>query len=192
MKILLIDNFDSFTYNLEHYLLQQGVDVETARCDQIPFNQIKAYTFQGIVLSPGPGRPQDSGSLMEIMNFTEIPMLGICLGMQAMGIATGCDLIHAPLPVHGKTSDIIHEGIGVFSGIPSPTAVMRYHSLILDRQTLDTNQWRSTALTSDGLLMGILHRKYRWEGVQFHPESIGTIQGLKMINNWVFGLRNPF
>jgi anthranilate synthase/aminodeoxychorismate synthase-like glutamine amidotransferase len=192
MRILLIDNFDSFTYNLEHYLLQQGVEVATFRCDQIPFSQIEKNVYQGLVLSPGPGRPEDSGQLMEVFQLTHLPILGICLGMQAMGIATGCNLIHAPLPVHGKTSEVFHECLGVFRGLPSPTQTMRYHSLVLDTNTLDRQQWQVSAWTYDNLLMGIIHRDHRWEGVQFHPESIGTIQGLKMINNWIFSLRNPF
>jgi len=185
MKILLVDNFDSFTYNLLHYLEIAGAQVFTIRNDQIPFGKIESGAFHGIVISPGPKRPEDAGLLMELLAKVplQIPILGICLGMQAIGIHFGMKLERAPLPIHGKTSEIQHDGQGLFSGLSSPTTVMRYHSLALQAPVSD--DLVVTASTSDGIIMGISHRSRPIHGVQFHPESIGTQKGQQMMANWV-------
>jgi anthranilate synthase/aminodeoxychorismate synthase-like glutamine amidotransferase len=186
-KVLLIDNFDSFTYNLEHYLLMQKIEVDTYRCDDIPLNNVEK-NYSGAVISPGPGRPEEAGKLMEALklfsSLATLPVLGICLGMQAMGLHHGFEIIKAPIPVHGKTSTIVHDQIGIFSNIPSPIEIMRYHSLILhniDQKQVDI----SATTTMDQLPMAIRFKQLPWEGVQFHPESILTQFGLKMIENWV-------
>lgn len=186
-KVLLIDNFDSFTYNLEHYLLMQEIEVDTYRCDEIPLNHVEK-NYNGVVISPGPGRPEDAGKLMEALklfiSYTSLPVLGICLGMQAMGLHHGFEIIKAPIPVHGKTSTIVHDEKCIFANIPSPVEIMRYHSLILHR--IDLNLVDISATTAiDHLPMAIRFKHLPWEGVQFHPESILTQYGLEMIKNWV-------
>ncbi len=186
--ILLIDNYDSFTFNLEHYLMVCGLSVQTVRCDKLDLASIRNRDFQGVVISPGPGRPETSGMLMEslkhLSEMTHIPTLGVCLGMQAMGMFLGFQLIKAPMPMHGKQSRITHTSHGVFEGLPNPLLVMRYHSLILS--DIDTNKVAISARTMDDELpMGMICKNLPWEGVQFHPESIGTPDGMKMIENWV-------
>jgi para-aminobenzoate synthetase component II len=186
--VLLIDNYDSFTFNLEHYLLVCGVSVKTVRCDQLDLASIRNGEYQGVVVSPGPGRPETAGKLMESLNclseIPQIPVLGVCLGMQAMGMFLDFQLIKAPMPMHGKQSRIAHTSQGVFEGLPNPLLVMRYHSLILSK--LDTEKVAISAWTiGDELPMGMICKNLPWEGVQFHPESIGTPDGMKMIENWV-------
>ncbi len=182
-SILLIDNYDSFTYNLVHYLRLAGAEVTVVRNSNIP--TISFADHDGIVISPGPGRPENAGQLMNFINAIPLhmPVLGICLGMQAIGLSLSIPLVHAPLPMHGKTSLINHNQKGIFTDIKSPTQVMRYHSLILENKLRDDME--AIAYSDDGILMAIKHKDRPWVGVQFHPESIGTDYGQQMISNWV-------
>jgi len=191
MKILLIDNFDSFTYNLVHYLEIAGAEVFTIRNNQIPFDSIRAKEYQGVVISPGPKRPEDAGRLMELFVQVpeDLPILGICLGMQAIGLHFGMTLDKAPLPMHGKTSELFHCGKGLFHNLPTPTTVMRYHSLVLLPPLAAVLE--VTASTQDGLIMAFKHQTHPIEGVQFHPESIGTHLGQIMITSWIDSISNP-
>jgi anthranilate synthase/aminodeoxychorismate synthase-like glutamine amidotransferase len=188
MKILLIDNFDSFTYNLEHYLIIAGLEVSTYRNTEIPFDEILAgkLFFDGIVISPGPMRPSDHpGMLRAIDEFIgKIPILGVCLGMQAIGEYFGWKLKHAPAPRHGKTSWITHNQSGIFEALPSPLEVMRYHSLVLESEDNSHLEVISTTL-QDQLIMAISHTELKVTGIQFHPESILTPSGQLILNNWV-------
>ncbi len=187
MRVLLIDNFDSFTYNLEHYLLLAGLQVTTYRNTEIPFDEIVdgRVTFDGIVISPGPMRPDDHPGMMKVLEMFigKIPILGVCLGMQAIGELYGWKLIHAPVPMHGKTSFITHYETGIFEGLPSPLEVMRYHSLVLEPQEGSNLKVISTTL-HDQLIMGICDPELQVTGIQFHPESILTPTGQLMLNNW--------
>lgn len=192
MKVLLIDNFDSFTYNLEHYLILAGSDVTTYRNTEIPFDEIRdgKWSFDGIVLSPGPMRPANHPGMMRLIDLMmgKIPMLGVCLGMQAIGEYFGWKLIHAPEPVHGKTSLITHNGVGIFNNIPHPVEVMRYHSLVLEPGKGSALEVISSTV-SDQLIMAIKHAELDLIGIQFHPESILTPLGQLMLNNWVHLLK---
>jgi anthranilate synthase component II len=196
-KILLIDNYDSFTYNVVHSLSAPavGVEVEVIRNDQISISEIseridrKLYT--AIVISPGPGRPSDSGISMDLISEIgvkkEVPILGICLGHQAIGEVFGGDVILAPTPVHGKPTQIYHQNKGVFEDLPSPFQTTRYHSLIVDRETLPSDLL-ITAWTEDEIIMGLQHKEYPWiQGIQFHPESILTdvLHREKLFNNFL-------
>jgi anthranilate synthase/aminodeoxychorismate synthase-like glutamine amidotransferase len=193
LRILLVDNFDSFTYNLEHYLILAGAQVSTFRNNQIPFGDILDDYYDGVVISPGPGRPEQSGDLMQLMDLLyrkkEMPALGICLGMQAMGLHVGMNLIHAPLPVHGKTARITHTGKGIFERITSVAQVMRYHSLVLT--DLADSVIISARTIEDDLIMGIEFLDRLWTGVQFHPESILTPEGQLMLSNWLTFSHEP-
>ncbi|MBK7426813.1 MAG: aminodeoxychorismate/anthranilate synthase component II [Saprospiraceae bacterium] len=193
MKVLLIDNFDSFTYNLEHYLLLAGLEVTTYRNTEIPFELIleESISFDGMVISPGPMRPQDHpGMIRAIREFIgKIPILGVCLGMQAIGEYYGWKLVHAPVPMHGKTSLITHLETGIFDGIPNPVEVMRYHSLVLEAKAGSNLEVISTTV-QDQLVMGICNPKIKVTGIQFHPESILTPSGQLMLNNWSKHLKN--
>lgn len=184
MKLLLLDNYDSFTYNLYDYLCQLGTNCTVIRNDQTTIAQIKAQNFDAIVLSPGPKRPNDAGILMELIEnfYIEKPILGICLGMQAIGEFFGAKLVHATVPMHGKTSWIQHGEAEIFKNIPNPTQVMRYHSLLL--KDLPTCL-KPTAWTDEKELMALQHETLPIWGMQFHPESILTTNGLEMLDNWV-------
>lgn len=183
-KILLLDNYDSFTYNLFDYLAQLDVVCTVIRNDKTTIAAIEACHFDGIVLSPGPQRPENAGILMEVVAHFghKIPILGICLGMQAIGEYFGAKLVHALLPIHGKISWIAHNKEGLFNNIDSPTKVMRYHSLVLKDLP---NCLIPTAWTDEKELMAIQHESLPVWGVQFHPESILTEEGLKILENWV-------
>lgn len=183
---ILIDNYDSFTYNLYHYLVELGANVEVWRNDQITVEEILEKAPLGIVLSPGPCTPDDAGICMAVIDAVKdkIPLLGVCLGHQSLGQIFGGNVIRAPYVMHGKTSPINHEGTGVFNGIPSPYLATRYHSLIVERSTLPSC-FTVTAETEDGLIMGLKHNTYELHGVQFHPESIASEHGHKLLKNFM-------
>lgn len=184
--ILMIDNYDSFTYNLVQYLGEMGQEVQVFRNDQLTIPQIAAMKPGYIVISPGPCTPQKAGiSLDVISHFAgHIPILGVCLGHQAIGQAFGGEVVRAGRLMHGKTSVIYHDGKGLFQGVKNPLTATRYHSLVVKRETLPACL-EITAETDQGELMGIRHKQYAIEGVQFHPESILTEQGREMLHNFL-------
>ena len=186
--ILMIDNYDSFTWNLVQYLRELGAEVKVARNDEIGTADVRAMRPDGIVLSPGPCTPDEAGvSLAAIRDFAgTIPILGVCLGHQAIGQAFGGEVVHARAVVHGKTSKIAHTGAGVFRGLPSPFVATRYHSLAIRRATLPACL-EVTAESEDGEIMGVRHRELRVEGVQFHPESFLTEHGHALLRNFLQG-----
>jgi anthranilate synthase component 2 len=186
MRLLVIDNYDSFTYNLVHFLGELGADAIVKRNDKINLDEIAAMAPDGIVLSPGPGTPDSAGvCLAAIERFAPtIPMLGVCLGHQAMGQAMGGDVIRAPELMHGKTSRINHTGKGLFRGLNSGFEATRYHSLIVKPDTLPKTL-EVTASTEDGLIMGLQHRQFPMHGVQFHPESIASENGHALLQNFI-------
>lgn len=187
--LLVIDNYDSFTYNLVQYLGELGAEMEVVRNDHITLDDIDARRPQAIVLGPGPGTPADAGiTISAIKRFgAEIPMLGVCLGHQAIGEAYGGEVIRAPRGVmHGKTSRVAHDGTGLFDGIASPVDVMRYHSLVIRDGSLPSDL-RVTATAADDVteIHAVQHRRHPVFGVQFHPESIGTAAGMRMLQNFL-------
>ena len=184
--ILLIDNYDSFTYNLYQYLSELGQDVEVWRNDRISLEGIEALRPGRIVISPGPRTPSEAGvSLAAVAHFgATVPVLGVCLGHQCIGQAFGGRVVRAPELRHGKTSDIYHTGQGVMRGLPNPFEAGRYHSLVVDRASLPP-VLEVTAETSDGLVMALRHRQYPIQGVQFHPESVLTPSGKQLLENFV-------
>ncbi len=184
--LLLIDNYDSFTYNLYQYLSELGAEVEVRRNDQVTLDEIEAMHPARIVVSPGPCTPNEAGLSCKIIERfgLRIPLLGVCLGHQAIGQVFVGRVIRAPEPMHGKTSPIYHQGQGVLEGLPSPFEANRYHSLIVERATLP-DELEITANTDDGLIMGLRHRRYPVEGVQFHPESIMTPAGKHLLRNFL-------
>jgi anthranilate synthase/aminodeoxychorismate synthase-like glutamine amidotransferase len=184
--ILVIDNYDSFTFNLVQYLGEMGQELKVFRNDAITLETIETLAPRRIVISPGPGRPEDSGIIIQaIQRFSgKMPILGVCLGHQAIGAAFGGDVVSAPSIMHGKTSDIFHDGRTIFSGLPSPFRATRYHSLVISPETLP-DCLEVSARTQDGVIMGLRHREWLVEGVQFHPESILTDVGMKLLSNFV-------
>ena len=184
--ILLIDNYDSFTFNLYQYLGELGEKIEVYRNDKITIREISNLKPERIVLSPGPGRPAQAGIMPDIIKafYDSVPILGICLGFQGIGEAFGGNIIHAPELLHGKTSPISHINSGIFSGLPQKVEVGRYHSLILEKKSLP-DCFHITAWTEDNLIMGISHKEYPVEGIQFHPESILTRDGKTMLRNFL-------
>lgn len=182
--VLLIDNYDSFTYNLYDYLQQAGMECTLFRNDEITLEEIKKLDPAGFVFSPGPKRPKDHPLMFEILNYYyQIkPMLGVCLGYQAMGEFFGAELIKAPVPAHGKVCEIYHKDHKMFEGIPSPVKVTRYHSLILSN--FAASEMIITSVTEDGIPMSAAHKELPLWGLQFHPEAILTAFGLKMMQNW--------
>ncbi|HET8843489.1 MAG TPA: aminodeoxychorismate/anthranilate synthase component II [Ktedonobacteraceae bacterium] len=184
--LLLIDNYDSFTYNLYQYLSELGAQVEVRRNDQISLEEIEKLQPDKIVVSPGPCTPNEAGLSCAIIDTfgSRIPTLGVCLGHQAIGQVYGGRVIRAPRPMHGKTSLMHHQGQGVFSSLPRPFEANRYHSLIVERETLP-QVLEITAETDDGLIMGLRHRDYPVHGVQFHPESIMTPVGKDLLRNFL-------
>ena len=184
--LLLLDNYDSFTYNLYQYLSELGAEVQVYRNDKISLDEIEALHPDHIVVSPGPCTPNEAGlSCQVIETFGPcIPTLGVCLGHQSIGQVYGGRVIRAPEPMHGKTSPMYHNDLGVFRGLPHPFAANRYHSLIVERATLP-DVLEITAETDDGLIMGLRHRTYPVEGVQFHPESIMTPVGKDLLRNFL-------
>lgn len=185
-RILVIDNYDSFTFNLVQLLGMSRQEVIVYKNDDLSTKKLKSLKVDKILISPGPGRPEDSkASLTAIETFySKIPILGVCLGHQAIGIVLGCKVIRAPDPVHGKTSLIYHDRQKIFKGIRSPFSATRYHSLLVDKSSL-TAELEITAETEEGLIMGMHHKNYPLEGIQFHPESILTRVGVKIIRNWL-------
>jgi anthranilate synthase component 2 len=184
-QVLVVDNYDSFTYNLVQYLGVLGADTAVVRNDATTVEEIIAAQPLAIVLSPGPGRPEDAGICVALVGAAAgsgIPLLGVCLGHQAIAIAYGGRVVTAGVLMHGKCSDIFHNGAGVFAGLPSPLRATRYHSLVAERATLPP-ALLVTAWTADGTVMGVRHREHAVEGVQFHPESIGTPEGRAMLAN---------
>jgi anthranilate synthase component II len=184
--ILLLDNYDSFTYNLAQYLGELGCRVEVHRNDRISVEQIAHRKPERIVISPGPCTPQEAGICVELVQKLagKIPILGVCLGHQAIGAAFGGKIVRAPKLFHGKTSQIRHDGSGVFRGLPNPFTATRYHSLIVDRKSLPA-ELQVTAETDDGIIMGMQHREYPLMGVQFHPESVLTESGKQLLKNFL-------
>jgi anthranilate synthase/aminodeoxychorismate synthase-like glutamine amidotransferase len=188
--ILLIDNYDSFTFNLVHFLGDVGVRCEVWRNDRITVAEALARRPQAIVLSPGPCTPNEAGICLALVAAAagEVPVLGVCLGHQAIGQAFGASVVRAPVPMHGKVSRIFHAGTDIFQGLPSPFGATRYHSLIVDRGTLP-EVLVPTAWTEDGLVMGIRHRSLPIFGVQFHPESIASQHGHELLANFLAAAR---
>jgi anthranilate synthase/aminodeoxychorismate synthase-like glutamine amidotransferase len=184
--ILLLDNYDSFTYNLAQYLGELGCEVEVHRNDKISVEEIARRKPERIVISPGPCTPQEAGISIELIQRLagKFPILGVCLGHQALGAAFGGKVIRAPKLFHGKTSEIHHDNKGVFRKLPEPFTATRYHSLIVERKSLP-HELTITAETSDGIIMGVRHRKHKLEGVQFHPESVLTESGKQLLANFL-------
>ncbi|WP_298816995.1 anthranilate synthase component II [Chloroflexus sp.] len=189
MRVLLIDNYDSFTYNLYQYLCELGATVEVVRNDQVTVAEVAARHPDRIVISPGPCTPAEAGISVDVIRElgSQIPILGVCLGHQAIGAAYGGAVVRAPLVMHGKLSLIYHNGQGLFAGLPSPFKATRYHSLIVRRDDLPP-ELEVTAWTEDGIIMGLRHRLLPVEGVQFHPESIMTEGGKQMLANFLTGV----
>lgn len=184
--LLLIDNYDSFTYNLLHYIAEIGADVTVWRNDAFVLDDVATLAPTGIVLSPGPGAPEDAGLCLDVVaRFKQdIPILGVCLGHQVIGEHCGGHVVRADVPMHGKVSAITHEQSGIFAGLPSPMLATRYHSLIVERSTLPPHLHIS-AQTEDGLIMGLEHAQYPLYGVQFHPESIASEHGHALLRNFL-------
>ncbi len=184
--LLMIDNYDSFTYNLVQYFGELGQDVHTVRNDAIDLEGIAALNPERIVISPGPCSPAEAGVSVPVLQYFagRLPILGVCLGHQAIGAAFGGQIVRARSIMHGKTSPITHDGKGVFADLPSPYTVVRYHSLAIARDTLPACL-EITAQTEDGEIMGVRHRHFAIEGVQFHPESIETEHGHKLLQNFL-------
>jgi len=183
---ILIDNYDSFTYNLWHFLGSLGVEVVVHRNDQISTDEVMALNPQGIVLSPGPCDPDRAGICLELIERAagKVPVFGVCLGLQSIGQAFGGKITRGPVPMHGKISPVTHTDKGVFQGLPSPFDATRYHSLVVDRASLP-DCLEITAETEDGMIMGLQHRDLPIHGVQFHPESIASEHGHKLLQNFL-------
>jgi anthranilate synthase component 2 len=184
--LLMIDNYDSFTYNLVQYLGELGADVKVVRNDEVTVDEVQAMRPDRIVLSPGPCTPNEAGISLGVIERLggRVPILGVCLGHQAIGQAYGGRVVHAKALMHGKTSPVRHTGRGVFGGLPSPFTATRYHSLAVERESLP-DALEITAWTDDGEIMGLVHRELRVEGVQFHPESVLTEHGHALLRNFL-------
>jgi anthranilate synthase component II len=189
LRVLLLDNYDSFTYNLYQYLCELGATVEVVRNDEVSLEEIAARELDGIVISPGPSRPENAGISMAVIERfgPSTPILGVCLGHQSIGLVYGGEVITVE-PVHGKRSAVDHRSVGVFEGLPTPVEAGRYHSLAVARGSLP-DVLEVTATSPDGLVMGLRHRQHPVEGIQFHPESILTADGMAMLANWLRSLR---
>lgn len=185
--ILLVDNYDSFTWNLVHYLGGLGVEVDVRRNDTLTVDEALALKPEAIVISPGPATPNEAGICLDLISRAAgegIPVFGVCLGHQAIGQVFGGDVVRAPLPIHGKLSEVKHKGEGVFRGINGPFKATRYHSLVVERDTLPADL-AVTAETDDGLIMGLSHKALPVHGVQFHPESIASEHGKTILKNFL-------
>jgi para-aminobenzoate synthetase component 2 len=184
-KILVVDNYDSFVFNLVQYLGQLGAECTVVRNDEVAADEASKY--DGVLISPGPGTPEKAGISIEMINYCaekEIPLFGVCLGHQAIGVAFGATVSRAPELLHGKTSQVIHEGAGVLSNLPSPFTATRYHSLAVELATI-SDQLEVTGRTESGVVMSMRHKTLPIEGVQFHPESVLTEHGHKLLANWL-------
>ena len=183
---ILIDNYDSFTYNLWHFLGDLGAEVQVKRNDQITVDQVLAGGYKGIVISPGPCDPDRAGICLELIERAKgtLPIFGVCLGLQAIGQAFGGKVVRGPVPMHGKVSPIHHKNASVFKGLPSPLTATRYHSLVIEKDGLP-DCLEITAETEDGVIMGLAHKSLPIHGVQFHPESIATEHGHAMLKNFL-------
>lgn len=186
IMILIIDNYDSFTYNVYQYIASLGYVVEVVRNDQTTVEEIAAKNYSAIIISPGPGTPDDAGISKEVIaKFAgQVPILGICLGHQSIAEVFGGRVVRAPKPVHGKVSFVHHSGTGIYQGLPQPFVAGRYHSLLVEAESVPACL-EVTSRTEDGLIMGLKHREYTVEGVQFHPESVLTPEGMKLFNNFL-------
>ena len=186
MRILMIDNYDSFTYNLVQYLCELGADLEVRRNDAIDVAGVRAMAPQAIVISPGPCTPKEAGVSVALLREMagEVPILGVCLGHQCVGEAFGATVVRAGRLMHGKTSPILHDGRNIFAGLPSPFDAMRYHSLLVAADSIPSCL-EVSARTAEGEVMGLRHRTFPIEGIQFHPESIGTPEGKRLLANFL-------
>jgi anthranilate synthase/aminodeoxychorismate synthase-like glutamine amidotransferase len=184
--IAVIDNYDSFTYNLVQYVGSRYEDVRVFRNDAVGISELRTMAPRGIIISPGPGRPEGAGISVQVVKTfgPYLPLLGVCLGHQAIGYAHGANVVQAPVLMHGKTSRVHHDGKGIYTGLPTPFEATRYHSLVLERESIPAT-FEITAQTEDGVVMGIRHREYPLEGVQFHPESILTQHGMTLIETFL-------
>jgi anthranilate synthase component 2 len=185
--ILVIDNYDSFTYNLVQYLGELGAKVEVRRNDETSLDEIAALSPERILISPGPGRPEDAGITLDVIRrfASKLPLMGVCLGHQAMGLAFGGDVVRAPVPMHGKTCTVEHDAKGVFAGISSSFQASRYHSLVVGEERWPEALQICARSKEDGLVMALRHREYPMHGVQFHPESILTHEGRRILRNFL-------
>ncbi len=184
--ILVIDNYDSFTYNLVQLVGKMLPNIRVIRNKDMSVDEIGALTPRGIILSPGPGRPEDAGVTVEVVQRlgATIPILGVCLGHQAIGYAFGAKIIHAPTLMHGRTSEVTHSGETILQSVPNPLNAGRYHSLVISPEQFP-DELKISARTHDGIIMGVTHRKYPIEGIQFHPESVLTQDGEQILHNWL-------
>ena len=187
--IFVLDNYDSFTYNLVQYLGELGATLHVRRNNQVTLDEIAALAPSHIVISPGPGRPEDAGITPGVIERfgPSIPILGVCLGHQAIGLVCGGRVVRAPVPMHGKTSVIEHDGRGVFAGLASPIEASRYHSLVVEEEGLPDVLEVSARSRGDGIIMGLRHKSWPLQGVQFHPESVLTSEGRRMLRNFLDG-----
>ncbi len=186
-RVLVIDNYDSFVYNLVQYLGELGAEPVVHRHDQVALAELEALAPDAVLVSPGPGRPEDAGvsnDAIRVFGERRVPVLGVCLGHQCIGQLYGGAVVRAPRVMHGKTSTISHDGTGVFAGLPDPITATRYHSLVVDRDSVP-DVLAVTAESEDGLVMGLRHRELPVEGVQFHPESILTESGHALLRNFL-------
>jgi anthranilate synthase/aminodeoxychorismate synthase-like glutamine amidotransferase len=184
--VFVLDNYDSFTYNLVQYMGELGAEMTVRRNDELSVDEVEALAPERILLSPGPCTPQEAGISIEVVRrfAGKVPILGVCLGHQAIGAAFGGNVVRAPQLMHGKTSEVKHDGRTIFSGLPNPMTCTRYHSLIVSEKRLP-EELEITARTADGTIMGLRHREFQVEGVQFHPESVLTQDGKRLIKNFL-------
>jgi anthranilate synthase/aminodeoxychorismate synthase-like glutamine amidotransferase len=185
--VLVIDNYDSFTYNLVQYLGELGADIRVRRNDQVTVGEVEAMAPEQILISPGPGRPEDAGVSVDVIRHfgPSVPILGVCLGHQAIGVVYGGTVCRATAPMHGKTSTVVHDGKGLFRGITEPFIAGRYHSLVISNEQVPAELEVVARTKEDGTIMAVRHRAYAVHGVQFHPESVLTEEGRRILRNFL-------